>query len=57
MVQVVGELRVALVRDQRAEIREAEVTRDVHRVRAAAEEVLGVAIGLVRPPHVLREQT
>ena len=35
VVEVVGELRVALVRDQRAEVREAQVAGDVHRVRAS----------------------
>ena len=54
-VQVVGELRVALVAHERAEVVEPEVAGDVHRVGALAEDVVGVAVGLVDPAHVLRD--
>ena len=56
-MQVVGELRVLLVRDERVELREREVTRHPHVPGAAPEQVLGISIGFVDPAHVLGEQS
>ena len=56
-VQIRPQLGVIAGGDQLREVRVAEVPGDVDAVGAAAEHVVGVAQGFVRPAHVLGEET